>query len=65
MVLVVDEWVRKRWWNDSDREKPKYLEKTCASVTLSATNPTWTGLGPNPGFSGERPATNRLSHSTV
>ena len=36
--------------------------KTYYSVTLSATNPTWTGLGSNPGFHGERSATNQLSH---
>jgi hypothetical protein len=27
---------------------------------LSTTNPTWTDMGSNPGFSGMRPGTNRL-----
>jgi hypothetical protein len=36
-------------------------EKTCPSATLSTRNPTWT----DPGLSGERPATNRLSHGTA
>jgi hypothetical protein len=39
--------------------------KTCPSVTLSTTNPTWTDPGSNPGLHGERPATNRLSHGTA
>jgi hypothetical protein len=30
---------------------------TCPSATLSATNPTWTGPGSNPGLRGERTAT--------
>jgi hypothetical protein len=45
-------------WNDTDRGKPKNLEKICPSATLSTTNPTRT----DPGLRGERPATNRLSH---
>jgi hypothetical protein len=28
-------------WNEIDRGKPKYSEKTCPSATLSTTNPTW------------------------
>ena len=36
--------------------------KICPSATLSTTNPTWTGLGVNPGLRGERPTTNRLGH---
>jgi hypothetical protein len=39
--------------------------KTCPSVTLSTTNPTWTDPGSNPGLRGERPATNRISHGTA
>jgi hypothetical protein len=38
--------------------------KTCPSATLSTTNSTWTDPGSNPGFRGERPAANRLSHDT-
>jgi hypothetical protein len=43
--------------------EPKYSEKTCHSVTLSTTNPTWPGLGSNPGRRGGKPASNRLSYS--
>jgi hypothetical protein len=32
----------------------------CPSANLSTTNPTWTDPGANPGFRGERPATERL-----
>jgi hypothetical protein len=39
--------------------------KTCPSATLSATNPTWTDPGSNPGLRGGRPATNRVSHGTA
>jgi hypothetical protein len=39
--------------------------KTCPSVTLSTTNPTWIDPGLNPGIRGERPGTNRLSHGTA
>jgi hypothetical protein len=39
--------------------------KTCLSVTLSTTNPTWTDPGSKPGLRGERPAANRLSHGTA
>ena len=54
----------KHWWNDRDRVKPKYSNiKTCPDVSLSATNPTWTGLHLNPSLHGARPATNRLSHA--
>jgi hypothetical protein len=52
-------------WNEIDREKPTTRRKTCPSATLSTTNPTWTDPGSNPGLSGERPASNRLSHGTA
>jgi hypothetical protein len=52
-------------WKEIDRGKPKYSEKNCPSATLFTTNPTWTDPGLNPGFRGERPATNRLSHGTA
>jgi hypothetical protein len=39
--------------------------KTCPCVTLSATNPTWTDPGSNPGLRGERPANNLQSHGTA
>jgi hypothetical protein len=52
-------------WNEIDRGKPMYSRKTCPSVTLSTTNPTWTEPGSNPGLRGGRPATNRLSLGTA
>jgi hypothetical protein len=39
--------------------------ETCPSVTLAATNPTWTDPGSNQGLRGERQVTNRLSHGTA
>jgi hypothetical protein len=39
--------------------------KTCPSVTLPTTNPTCTDPRSNPCLRGDRPATNRLSHSTA
>ena len=36
--------------------------KTGSSTTLFTTKPIWAGFGLNPGFRGERSATNRLSH---
>jgi hypothetical protein len=42
-------------------ENRSTLGKTCPSVTLLTTNPTWT----DPGLRGWRPATNRLSHGTA
>jgi hypothetical protein len=35
------------------------------SLPLSTTNPTWPDLGSNPGCSGGKPATNRLSYGTT
>jgi hypothetical protein len=40
------------------RWKSKYLKKTCPSVTLSTTNPTWPDLG-------LKSATNRRSYATI
>jgi hypothetical protein len=48
MVLT---WVNLRTWR-----------KTCTNAILSATNPTWTDLGVNPGFCSERPAINPVNH---
>jgi hypothetical protein len=28
------------WWNDNDRGRPKYLEKTCPGATWPTTNLT-------------------------
>jgi hypothetical protein len=57
------------WDNVSElwQEEVKWrtLRKTCPSVTLCITNSTWTDLGTNPGFQGDRPATTCLSHGTA
>jgi hypothetical protein len=52
--------------NDTERGKPKKLEKkVCSSATSPTTNPTFTALDVIAGLRSERPATNRLSYSTV
>jgi hypothetical protein len=51
-------------WND-DRGKPKNLEKTCPSATVSTTNPTWADLDANTGLHGEMLATNHQNHFMV
>jgi hypothetical protein len=56
------------WSNRSNAKwqvKPKYSEKTCHSVTLSTTNPTWPDPDSKPGHRGGKPATNRLSYGTA
>jgi hypothetical protein len=50
------------WWNEDWQGKPKYSEKPRLSATLFTTNPTWPEQGSNPGRSGGKPATNRLSY---
>jgi hypothetical protein len=51
--------------NEIDKGKPKYLGKTCPSVTLPTTNLTWIDPGSNSSLRGERLATNRLSDGTA
>jgi hypothetical protein len=46
-------------------ENRRTWRKTCPSATLSTTNSTWIDPSANPGLSGERKATNPLSHSTA
>jgi hypothetical protein len=58
-------WLWSNRWNVNWQGKPKYLEKTCPSATLSTTNPTWPDLGSNPGRRGGKPASNRLSYGTA
>jgi hypothetical protein len=53
------------WWNEDWQGKPKYLEKTCPSATLSTTNPTCPDPGSNPGRRGGKPTTNRLSYGAA
>jgi hypothetical protein len=58
-------WWWRIWWNEDWQGKPKFLEKTCPSATLSTTNPTWPDPGANPGRRGGKPATNRLSYDAA
>jgi hypothetical protein len=52
-----------RWWNDIlTGENRRTRRKTCPSVNLSTTNPTWIDQGVNPGLLDERQATNYRSH---
>ena len=46
-------------------ENRSSLRKTCPVTTLYTINLTWAGLVMNPGFSGDRPATHRLSHGVA
>jgi hypothetical protein len=50
---------------NGDQGKPKYLEETCPSATLSTTNPIWPDPGSTQGRRGEKPATNLLSYGTT
>jgi hypothetical protein len=52
-------WLCSNRWNANWQGKPKYSERTFPSTTLSATNPTWSDPGSNPGG---KPATNRQSY---
>jgi hypothetical protein len=46
-------------------EKRRTRRKTFPSVTFFTTNQTWNNGEANPGIHGQRPVTNRLSHSTA
>jgi hypothetical protein len=48
-------------WDNGNRNILKCLDKTCHTVTLSTTNPTWTGLGLNSALCGKRLECNQLS----
>jgi hypothetical protein len=51
--------------NDTDRGKPKNLEKKYLDATLSTTNLTEIDPGANLDLHGERQVTNRLNHGTA
>jgi hypothetical protein len=64
IVLVPAPDDRRVWssrWSEYWQGKPKYLEKTCPSDTLSTTNPTSPNLGSSSGRRDGKPATNGLS----
>ena len=46
--------IKEHWRDDTDKAKLKYKKETCASVTLSTINSTWTALGLNLGLHGEK-----------
>jgi len=54
-----------QWWNDNERGKQNTGRGTCHSDTLSITGVTFVGLGSNPVFRGERPATDRLNRGAA
>jgi hypothetical protein len=51
--------------NENWQGEPKYSKKTCRSASLFTINPTWHGLGSNPGRRGGKLATNDLSYGTA
>jgi hypothetical protein len=71
-LLTLEYYAFPRWyefgerrWNDTDRGNRRTRRKTCPSATLSTTNTTWIDPGANPGFRGDRPEANDLSHGTA
>jgi hypothetical protein len=60
-----DRWAWNSWWNENWQRISKYFKKTCPSATLSTTNPTWPGLGWNPGCHGGKLVTKSLSYGMV
>jgi hypothetical protein len=53
------------WKNDNWLEKTELIGNKLYSITLSATNFTWTAPELNPGLSSDKRATNRLSDGTA
>jgi hypothetical protein len=53
------------WWNDTERGKPTYGEKTCPNATLPTINPTLTFPVLNPGLNGEKPVCKCLNYDTA
>jgi hypothetical protein len=53
-----------QWWYDTDREKPKYLEKHLSQCHFVQQIPT-IGLESNPGFCCDRLAPDHQSHGTA
>jgi hypothetical protein len=71
-LLVLPIILLLRWklvWNSGGMiltgENRRTLRENCHRATWFTTNLAWTGLGSNPGFSGERSATHHRSHGTA
>jgi hypothetical protein len=52
-----------QWWTHSDSRKQKYPEESLPHATLPTINPKGTGMGSNPGLSGEWLMADHLSNS--
>jgi hypothetical protein len=54
------------WWNDTDKENPKYSEKNLTHVYVIITNAIWAHLGSKPFRTTTLgPTSNRLCHGTA
>jgi len=53
------------WWNDTNRGKPKYLDKNLSQCHSGHHNFTRADLELHPGLGGEMPATNPPSNATA
>jgi hypothetical protein len=58
-------WMLSSQWNENWQGKPRYLEKTCPSATLSTTKPILYVLGSNSDCGGGKPATELLSYGAA
>ena len=55
-----------QWWNDTDRGKTRNWGRNLFPLPFFPTEfLTGNGMGSNPGFRGDRPATNRLNKGTA
>jgi len=52
------------WWNGTERGELKYWDRSCHSASMSNTNLTWTNLGSNTKFRGDRPVTDSCHRVT-
>ena len=53
------------WWNNTNRGKSDYSEKTCQNAVLLNTNHTWAGPELNPHLCDEGMVTKNLNHCTA